>query len=285
MKRSFSARGAGVSTDWCADDLQAVADAGFAAVDLSLRDIFESGEAPALISARLDRSGLMPGACPFPYDWRNDRETYEHAMRQLPALLDFAAAIGVKSLYTRVSESLPEGLAAADVSNVHRDRLHTIAQCLKPFGMSLGLEAVGVESFRQGRPALMNTLQAVRGELCETFREHPNVGLLVDIFHLHASGESLDEALGPLPIDRVIGVHVADLPWRIDDRADIIDHERALPDTTGQAPVRSVLRQLHERGCEAPVMIETLSCPTAVIDRPFAEIVRAFGQAFDRVWP
>lgn len=276
MIPGFSAHGLGLVSPAVDLGFQAVAAAGFRSVDLRLRDLFESGIPARSVRTLLLDNGLIPGTCPFPLDWRGPAISASAVIEELRPMLDYAGELGIERFYTRVSESLPEGSTVREAIDDHRRKLFEIAGRLADSRMSLAIETVGVESFRKGRPPLMPTLKEVRSRLADCFDARPNLGLLVDAFHLHAAGESVADAVGPF-IGRVLGVHVADLPPPLKSRSEILDHERALPGTTGQVPVKSILDELRMLGCpeRTPVIVECLKCPKHLRDHPFGTIAQA----------
>ncbi len=276
MIPGFSASGIGIRPPEADLGLPAIAAAGFRAVDLRIRDLVDSRIPPAEFRRSLDDHRLVPGTCQFPLEWRDDSVNIATLLRNLPAYLEFAAEIGVINLYTRVTESVPEGASADSIVREHRRKLVAISKAIGEFRIGLALETVGVVSFRKGRPPLMASLAEVRTRLADCFDECPNLGLLVDAFHLHAAGESVEDALGPFAA-RVFGVHVADLPHPIASTIDIVDHERALPGSTGQVPVNRILERLRVAGCpgRTPVIVETIRCPNHLDGAPFDVIAQA----------
>lgn len=275
MIPGFSASGLGIKLPEPDLGFSAIAATGFRAIDLRIRDLVESRITAAELRHRLDEVGLVPGTCQFPLDWRRESLHFAEFQRALPAFLEFAAEIGVVNFYTRVTESVPEGTTADAILQDHRRKLTVIAHSLEDYGIGLALETVGVESFRNGKPALMASLNQVQARLAVCFEDCPNLGLLVDAFHLHAAGESVEEALGPFA-SRVFGVHVADLPNPVRNLSEIIDHERNLPGSTGQVPVKQILAALRNAGCpeRTPVIVETIRCPEKFAGASFEEIVR-----------
>lgn len=276
MIPGFSASGLGIKLPEHDLGLPAIAAAGFRSVDLRIRDLVESHACAREFRRRLDDLGLVPGTCQFPLDWRHESIDFADMLRKLPPFLEFAVEIGVVNFYTRVTESVPEGSSADAIVRDHRRKLIAIARSLELFGVGLALETVGVESFRDGQPPLMASLAQVRDRLAECFQQCQNLGLLVDAFHLNAAGESVEEALGPFA-NRVFGVHVADLPRPVPKLCEIIDHERALPGTTSQVPVKRILAELRNAGCPArtPVIVETIRCPDLLAGASFDKVVRA----------
>lgn len=284
MIRSHSCRGMGLNAPEIAAWAECVARAGYQAIDLPVRDLFEQAEPADDVRKIIDAQSLLLGASPFPYDWRGgDERAFQAMLSKLQALLEYAQRLGVQRFYTRVSESMPEGCTRSETLAWHRDRIDRLASLIQKFDLCLGLETVGVETFRQGRPPLMANLKSVRTDLSELFETHKNLGLLVDVFHLHAANESLADALGPLQ-NRIVGVHVADLPVAI-HRNEILDHVRALPGTSNAVPIRENLKELKNLNCRAPVMVETIRPPQQFKGLNFAECVLLTHESLLSVWP
>jgi sugar phosphate isomerase/epimerase len=281
--KSLSFRGLGLEFPGLSQAANLARQTGFQALDLPLRDLFEQKVNPTDINSIFVDNGLQAGACPFPFDWRSSKSHFQKTLELLPEFLDFLAKTGVRRLYTRVSESLADGQSAEDTVKWHFDRLSRIAQILSTDNIRLGLETVGVESFRQGNPPLMPTLSLIKLHLAYLFQIYPNTGLLVDSFHLHASGEKIEPALHGFE-NRVIGVHIADLPIKT-DRKQIIDHIRALPGTTEAVPVRQHLLELQARGIDAPVMVETVCRDFAGTETDYAKIVALAANSCSKVFP
>ena len=283
MFKSHSWRGLGMT----APDLeiweQIASEVGFDAIDLPLRDLLEQCSPPEFVRSTLDSHGLSCGASPFPYGWRDSHAEFLCTIEKLDPFLEYAQKIGVKRLYTRVEESVPIGQTRDEALRWHRERLDQIAEMVGKYHLRLGLETVGVISFRNGKLPLMANLKTLRHELAEIIDRHVSLGLLVDAFHLHASNESLEDAVGPLH-DRIFGVHVADLPAFI-ERASIIDDQRALPATSNTVPVTEILRGLASMNCMAPVMIETVKCPKDLQGLQLREALELVMDSFKKVWP
>lgn len=279
LKKSLSCRGLGLPFPGLREVADAASAAGFAAVDLPLRELWESGLNAQEVRTVMSDYGLVAGASPLPFFWRTDAQEFRRNLDSFLPVLEFAKNIGITRIYTRVSESLPDGETESAVIGRHQEFLGKIAELLEPAEILMGLETVGVESFRQGRPPLMNTLQKVRTHLSELFNQFQNIGLLIDVFHLHAADESLVQAIGPYK-NRIAGVHVADLPATV-QRADIIDHHRALPNTTGTVPTHKILAEIDHLGIDTSVMVETVQNVFENEPITFQEIARRVHQSLD----
>jgi sugar phosphate isomerase/epimerase len=292
---SFNPRALGLSLP-AAEAIELAAEAGFPAVDLLVRDLVERGEPVADLRRRMDDLGLRGGAWPLPVRWKDDEATYAADLRALPRLAETAAALGLLRTGTWVlpeapapGEPHPAG-APSDPEALlawHLDRLLPIAGILHDHGTRLGLEVIGVESFRagRGRPFVcrLGDVSPLLDAL-DTFVPGA-VGIVADVFHLHAAGEGLDTALlwGP---DRIVWAHVADLPRDAPpDRAAIRDDDRDLPGAAGAVPVARFLAALARHGYRGPVTPEPLAgCRSLIGLDPRSVAVRT-ADALRSVWP
>lgn len=283
LKKSLSCRGLGLPFPSLAEVAKAASESGFEALDLPLRELWQNGVKASEVRSIMIDHGLQPGASPLPFGWRESQTDFINNLLHFQPLLDYAMSLGVTRIYTRVSESVPPDESAMHTIAWHHERLAQIATMLQKSNIMLGLETVGVSSFRQGRQPLMPNLKSVRLHLSSLFDAFENLGLLMDVFHLYASSESIEDAIGPLN-HRIVGVHVADLPDYV-PKDTIIDHQRALPGTSGIVPVQASLLELAGRNINAPVMIETVQ--NCFENKPveFKEIVRTVSRSFKSVWP
>jgi sugar phosphate isomerase/epimerase len=173
-----------------------------------------------------------------------------------------------------------------DVAALHVRRIGAIARILDDHGIRLGLEVIGVESFRTGRGVpFVSRLSDLDRELGPIWSEAPNLGILLDAFHLHAAGEPVESGLA-WGVDRIVWVHVADLPASASgDRSEIVDSDRGLPGENGSVDVKGFLRSLESEGYEGPVTVEPLvGCRSLARLEP-AEIAHRVKAALDEVWP
>lgn len=293
MFASFNARALGLDLP-AHETIDLAAEAGFPGVDLVVRNIVERGEDPGELRKRLDDRGLCGGAWPLVVHWRGDRERFDRELELLPRLAETAAILGLYRTGTWVlpeaigrSETVADPTAQRDaVVRWHRERLGPIARILGEHGTRLGLEAIGVESFRTGRgPRFVTRTAELDVLIGEPWDEAPTPGIILDAFHLYAAAE----AAGPILArgsDRVVWVHVADLPgpgpW---DRGAIRDPERGLPGEHGAVPNPEVLRLLAHHGYDGPVTAEPLGACRSLAGQPPIEAARRVAAAIRRVWP
>ncbi len=131
MYASFNARAVGLKLS-AAETIDLAAEAGFAGVDLMVRDLLDTGEDPRALRARMDDCGLVGGAFPNPVQWRQDEGTFREDLSRLPRLAEAAAQLGLRGTCTWVLPETPTltgpGADHAVVAEMHRQRLGALAR-------------------------------------------------------------------------------------------------------------------------------------------------------------
>jgi sugar phosphate isomerase/epimerase len=113
----------------------------------------------------------------------------------------------------------------------------------------------------------------------------PNVGVLVDAFHLYAAGEAVETGL-TWGAGSVVWVHVADLPASADgERAEILDRDRGLPGEHGAVESRRLLALLFREGYDGPVTAEPMAGCRSLAGLTAPQAVRRVAEALQAVWP
>ncbi len=200
------------------------------------------------------RASVRPALFNLPVAWRDD-ERWQGDLRELPRLANAARAIGAE----RTATYIPSGSDDRPYDENfawHVARLRPIAEALREAGCRFGLEYVGTTTFREGfRHPFIFTLDGAR-ELIAAIGVD-NVGLMLDSWHLFASGGTLDD-LQRLRNEDIVVVHVNDAPAGIawDDQIDTV---RTLPLETGVIDLVGFMRTLQRLGYDGPVMPEPFS--------------------------
>lgn len=302
MFMSFNARGVGLDLP-VEETLSLAAAAGFGGVDLLVRDLVDSGASPRTLRARMDDLGLRGGAWPLPVSWRGEAGPFARDLQRLPRHAEAAAVLGLLRTGTWVlpetpgrpdparvepdSESESEAAYLASVAALHVERLGAIARVLAEHGVRFGLEVIGVESSRTGRGLPFVTRLGDLGGLLEALSaQAPNVGVLVDGFHLFAAGERVEVGLA-WGVDRVVWVHVADLPASVvqPDRRTMRDADRGLPGENGAVPNAALLATLDEAGYDGPVTAEPMAACRTLAGLSPGEVAHRVAAALRSVWP
>jgi sugar phosphate isomerase/epimerase len=293
MFMSWNARAAGLDLS-AEESIDLAAGAGFGGMDLMVRDIVDAGTDPIGLRARMDDLGLCAGAFPLPVEWRGDAARFERDLARLPRLAETAALLGLTRTATWILPETPnrfldpaaQAAHRSEVVAFHVERVGRIARILAQQGIRLGLEVIGVESFRSGRGepfvARMADLDPVLGAI---WKASPNLGVLVDAFHLYAAGEAVEVGLA-WGVGRVVWVHVADLPSSsTGGRSAILDPDRGLPGEHGAVDCRGLLSRLASAGYDGPVTAEPMKGCRSLAGLSADQAVRRVAAALRSVWP
>ncbi len=290
MYSSWNARAVGLGLT-AAESVEVAAEAGFDGVDLLLRDLVESGVDLRSIRGRMDELELRGGAWPLPVRWRETPEQFAEDLRELPRYAAAAATLGLHRTGTWVLPELdasffpdPEGgdLLGRTIG-LHVERLGRIARILADHGSRLGLEIMGPASARRNPDAhFVHQYMLLPERLAELRAQHPNIGVLVDAFHLFAAGEGI-EAGFVWGVDSVVWVHIADSVNP--DRLRVLDQERALPGDTGLADYRGLLQRLAAESYDGPVTVEPLNRCRSLQGLDALATARRTFASLQKVWP
>jgi sugar phosphate isomerase/epimerase len=293
MYTTFNARMLGLSLP-AADTIDLAASAGFDGVDLLVRDLLDAGDDPRELRARIDALGLRGGAFPMPVQWRAGAARFAEDLAQLPRLAEAAAILGLARTNTWVMPETDESPTTspdraahhAAVVRLHVERLGAIARVLDGFGIRLGLEVIGVESSRTGRGLPFLFRLADLDQVLDSIRvEAPDVGIVLDSWHLYAAGESVEAGLA-WGVDQVVVVHVADLPSGASaDRLAMNDNDRGLPGEHGAIDSKVILNRLSRAAYEGPVTAEPMPACRTLAGLTPESIAGRVARAMRSVWP
>ncbi len=200
------------------------------------------------------RAGVRPALWNLPVAWR-DEARWQDDLRALPRLAAAASAIGAPRTATYMPSGSDER-AFAENFDWHVARLRPIAGVLREAGCRFGIEYIGPKTFRAAfRHEFIHDLAGTRELIAAISLD--NVGLMLDSWHLFASGGALADLAG-LTNDDIVIVHVNDapsgIPW--DEQIDTV---RALPMETGAIDLTGFMRTLQQIGYDGPVMPEPFS--------------------------
>jgi sugar phosphate isomerase/epimerase len=276
MYTSFGPHAAGVDRPF-PEAAALAAETGFDAVQVDLGYLREHGADD--YRAVLDEHGLRTGSANLPVDATGDAETYESGLDALPDVAEAAAAVGCTRMSTYIMSFSDERPFEENFA-FHRDRLEPVAGVLGDHGIDLGLEFLGPERLRAGHEYEFISTADGMLDLCEAVGD--NAGLLLDSWHWHTAGGSVD-ALEALDADDVVDVHVNDAPEgpAMDE---YVDTERAMPGATGVIDIETFLSHLDAVGYDGPVMAEPFSDELEAMDDEDTarETVESLRRVFDR---
>ncbi|ELZ29311.1 xylose isomerase domain-containing protein [Halosimplex carlsbadense 2-9-1] len=251
------------------------AEHGFDAVQVDLGYLREVG--PDDYRAVRDDHGLRSGSATLPVDVTADAETYEADLDALPEVAESVAAVGCSRMSTYIMSFSDERPFEGNFA-FHRDRLEPVAAVLADHGIDLGLEFLGPERLRAGHEYDFISTADGMLDLCSAVGD--NAGLLLDCWHWHTAGGSV-EALEALDADDIVDVHVNDAPEGL-GLDEYVDTERAMPGATGVVDIETFLSHLDAVGYDGPVMAEPFSDELeAMAD---ADAARATAESLERVF-
>jgi sugar phosphate isomerase/epimerase len=253
---------------------------GFKGVELDIVEFVDQVKVQGLPKARrlLDSAKLKIASFRLPLDVEADDDVFRAQVQRLP---DWAAA----AAEMKCTRALVRIEPASDFRPFHqnfelyRGRLTEMAGLVEPAGIRLGLsfQAAGdvpngkAFEFIRGLDALLMLLSVLGAR---------NVGVVLDLWDLYASGGSL-EAIRKLSADKIVAVQVADAAsdaaagaWPATSRV--------LPGETGLIDAAGALAMLAELGYDGPVVpVPHLS---RVAGLRSDAIVKLAGEKLDQVW-
>jgi sugar phosphate isomerase/epimerase len=222
-----------------AGDMRAVREAGWDALEVWLRHWDQTFATAGLPGARrlLDDSGLVAsGACAQPGLFFSTGEDLQRFQDELDRRLEQCQALGAPHLVITPGtpgKQLPEtpSVAALDEAAI---RLRAAGDLAARYGVVLGIEFLKLARFVNNLPTALMLARQV---------QHPNVGVLVDTFHLYAGLSKVEDLdlLQSTP-QSLTFVHVNDVPAGV-PRELLTDAHRVLPGE-GAFPLPAIFDRL-----------------------------------------
>ena len=257
---------------------------GFESMDLDAIEFSERAEVKGMDYARrlIDSAKMKLGGFVLPIDLEADDAAFAEATAEVPKYAENMAAVGCTRCWAAVA---PVSTVMPYHENFerHRGRLADLTGKLGEHGVRLGLGFNGTEKARvakDGAEALefIHDLDAL-AVLVNTVGAK-NLGVIVDSWHLFASGGTIDN-VKKLSVEQIVGVRVADAPTDV-PRDALVDSDRMVPGTTGLTKSAELLAALAEMGYEGPVT------PTPhrsrFQGRTRDRMVRSIGDAMSSLW-
>lgn len=251
------------------------ADTGFDAIQLDPGYLADHG--PEAYHELLDEHDLRTGSMGVPVDVTGDADDYEDGLAALDEVAADAAAVGCERASTYILSFSDERDFDTNFE-FHRERLEPVADTLADHGIRLGLEFLGPQTLREGHEHDFVHTSTGMLDLCEAVGD--NVGLLLDSWHWHTAGASV-ERLESLANDDIVDVHVNDAPADL-AMVEYVDSERAMPGETGVIDIATFLGHLDAVDYDGPVMVEPFSDELPALDD--REAARRTAESLERVW-
>ena len=253
MFRNLSPGTIGIRGLGLAEAIALARETGFEAVDLPIREAAQLAERRGIehVRALFADAGVRPGSWGLPFDWR-DESAWRAGVAELGGLAEVGRQLGCTRVFTWVPPGSDERAMDAN-RRWHVERFRPIAEALGPSGCRIGLEFIGPKTLRdQFAHPFVHSMEGML-ELIDQIGA-PNVGLLVDAYHVYTSHGS-NEDVARLRPEQVVVVHVNDAPAGIpvDEQEDRV---RCLPVATGVIDLAGFMGALRRIGYDGPVTVE-----------------------------
>ena len=252
---------------------------GFRGLDFDVVEFSHQVEKQGMAHSRrlLDSAKLRIGSFALPVAWQVDDATFEQDLKKLPELAGIARDLGCQRATTTMLPASDERPYHQNFE-FHRRRFGAIAAALEPFSIRLGVEFLAPAHHREGKSfEFIHKLDALVMLLGMVGKA--NVGLHVDLWHLHIAGGGVD-SLRRLSAAQVVAVSLADAPADLAESCR--EEERLLPGESGVIDSAAALSVLAEIGYEGPVTPRPH--PGRFSGQRRDQVVKLAGQSLDTVW-
>jgi sugar phosphate isomerase/epimerase len=253
---------------------------GFRGIDLDLVDFAQQAAERGLPHARrlLDSAKLRIGSFAIPFSLELDDAAFAKEMSRLAELIKLAKEMNCTRAVVQISP-VSDQRPFHQNFEFHRKRLIEIAGLLEPAGIRLGV-GYNASPAARSEGAYQFITQYSQLQMLLGLVGRRNVGILLDVWHLHVAGGGIDE-IRKLGNNQVVALRLADFP-RDRDVSNCSEEDRLLPGETGVIDSAAVLTHLAEAGYDGPVTPYPSSTCFQGLRRD--EIGKRAGQALDHVW-
>lgn len=182
-------------------------------------------------------------------------------------MLDSAAALGATTLLS------PASTHADCVAGQIDEDIHWLASEAAERHLRIAYEGMAWSTVNNNLPAAWACVQRVGA---------PNLGVVVDAFHIFARGRDASDLDG-IPVDRIFLVQLSDLTEAVDasNVIDVARHRRLLPGQGG-FPIDSILSKLKLAGYTGPIGLEVFN--DVMKSRDPGQVTQEAMRALKSVW-
>lgn len=251
----------------------------FKSLDLDVVDFAAQVKLSGLPKARrmYDSARLKFTAFRLPVEWHEDSDRLKADLAALPGYLQLAKDLGCERAITTIE---PAGDMRPFHENFeyHRRRLTELADLLRPYGISLGVEFYAPTNLRQGR-AYQFIQSADQVLMLFKMLSAPNLGLVLDTWHWYLGGGTIEQIRA---FDgKIVAVYLADCNPNV-TAANVPENARRLPGKTGVIDCAAYLTALAEKGYDGPVTPAPYK--SNLVGQSRDSIVKAASAALDACW-
>jgi len=276
MFKNLSCHALGHKPSSFEETVQLAAEFGFAGVDPDLAYAREKGIAAT--KDLLARHKLKLGGFSLSVKWREADSDTVFADSLEPFIKDCrtAAELGVTRCATWVMPC-SDALTYKEHFDFFVSRIRPIAQILKGYGQSLGLEFIGPRTLRASRKhGFIHTMDGMRAAAATI--NTGNIGILLDSFHWHTAEATVSD-IEQLDVSEVVYVHVNDAVAGV-SVTEQLDNKRELPGN-GVIDLKGFFGALKKIGYSGPVTAEPFN--QTIRDMKISDAVKATSAALDKV--
>lgn len=227
---------------------------GFGGLDVQLAPLHDAVQERGAESVRALslQHGLRIGAWNLPFmPYRVSEDEWRAELAKLPPQVASAGALGALRAAMWILPGSDERTYEENFE-FHVTRFQPIARLLANHDIRLGLEFIGPEtSLKKFKHPFIRSVD----ETIKLARAiGPNCGLLLDSWHWHSAGGTLED-LRVLTRELLVHIHVNDAPAGV-PLSQLIDNRRKLPCTTGEIDIDGFMRALADADYDGPVTAE-----------------------------
>ena len=250
---------------------------GYQGITMSVEGVQAAGV--DAVREAMEQTGIVNAGMGLPWNYMDEQASYDDMLIKLRAQMKTARAVGCTRMNTGVMSSSDKPYD--EQYDLVARRLRPFAQILQDEGIMMGMEFLGpTEIYTRNKHVFIRTLPELM-RLADSIGTW-NCGVLLDAFHCHTAGHSMDIA-DTITANRISLVHINDavagIPYN-----ELTDSPRMLPGETGVIDVKDLLKRLFHMGYEGPVLVEPFYEGFKTIDCPDEKAAAAMA-AMAGVWP
>ncbi len=239
---------------------------GFHGLDVDMNDMvgrsIEVSQEFACQYLLAAEKSLQVGTFELPIDFRVDDAKFQASLSRLDVMSNICEQLKAKRAYVNIPAS--SSLPFQENFERYRLRLGEVADKLQPFGIRIGL---ALNATGEAAKRLENKFVTTADELLTLIKTvgRSNVGLLLDTWHWHLGGGTVEKLSG-LTAEQIVSVRLADFPSDLAVDTAKAKHRLLLKPEDGTFTIQ-VLRWLNEVNYDGPIA----DCPSS---SPFGGMTR-----------
>lgn len=227
---------------------------GYEAIGPFTQEVMKDYSATQLseITGRMKAHRITYDSTNIPVEFRRDDAKFREDLKELPKFCEAMQKQGATRINTWIISS-HSTLTYNENMRQHASRLGECAKIMKDYGISLGLEYLGMRTLVAGNRYPFISSMKEGKELIAAIGTG-NVGFVLDSFHWYCANDTLEDIKTLTPSD-IITVDINDARAGF-KREEQQDGKRELPLATGVINMKDFLQGLIDIGYDGPVRTE-----------------------------